>query len=80
MAKTDNGLESQAIAGRRLLEWIELAKRDDCFAHMVPSDLRMILRDLSAARELWKHAYQTLEKTRDELRDLKDEIRSTKSN
>ena len=31
------------IAGRTLNEWFELAQRDDCFAQMVPSDLRAIL-------------------------------------
>lgn len=41
----DDELEpaSPLIAGRTLMEWAELARRDDCFERMVPSDLRMIV-------------------------------------
>jgi hypothetical protein len=35
--------QSNLIAGRSLHEWRELARRDDCFDLMVPSDLRQIL-------------------------------------
>jgi len=41
----DDELEPAAplIAGRTLMEWAELARRDDCFERMVPSDFRMIV-------------------------------------
>lgn len=35
--------EGRPIAGRTPAEWRELARRDDCFDQMVPSDLRAIL-------------------------------------
>lgn len=41
----------EAIAGRCLAEWEKLARRDDCFDAMVPSDLRAILAALRRERE-----------------------------
>ena len=34
---------AKIIAGKTLEEWRELAKQDDCFDHMVPSDLRQLV-------------------------------------
>jgi len=41
-AHKDVGPEEK-VAGRTLSEWAELARRDDCFDQMVPSDLRVLL-------------------------------------
>ncbi|MBO6508744.1 MAG: hypothetical protein JJ979_09755 [Roseibium sp.] len=35
--------KEKRIAGRTLNEWRELARRDDCFERMVPSDLRQLI-------------------------------------
>ena len=35
------------IAGRTLGEWRELARRDACLDHIVPSDLRTILSNIT---------------------------------
>jgi hypothetical protein len=37
---------STDIAGRSLTEWETLAQQDDCFDHMVPSDLRLLIAAL----------------------------------
>lgn len=37
-------MPSDKIAGRTLSQWADLARRDDCFDQMVPSDLRGILQ------------------------------------
>lgn len=38
--------DERTIAGRTLEGWRQLARRDDCFDQMVPSDLRLILAEI----------------------------------
>jgi hypothetical protein len=40
-----------AIAGRSLAEWWELSKRDDCYRHLVPSDLRCLVQALTSSEK-----------------------------
>jgi len=45
------------IAGKTLEEWTELARRDDCFDKMVPSDLRVILGRISDLESALKDSH-----------------------
>lgn len=38
--------DERLIAGRTLEGWRQLARRDDCFDQMVPSDLRLLLAEI----------------------------------
>ncbi|UQS95266.1 hypothetical protein Pam5_50 [Pseudanabaena phage Pam5] len=53
-----------SIAGRTILEWAQLARRDDCFERMVPSDLRQLVglvSDLIDAASMQMAAHDALE-------------------
>lgn len=39
-------IDDKEIAGRKIKEWKQLARQDDCFDQMVPSDLRQLISAL----------------------------------
>lgn len=55
------------IAGRPLIEWLELSTKDDCLEKMVPSDLRALVNRINTLEI-------ALKKTISELKDISEEL------
>jgi hypothetical protein len=44
----------KVVAGKTLAEWEEFSRRDDCLDRMVPSDLRLLVREAISQEEYAK--------------------------
>lgn len=53
------------IAGRTMGEWKALARQDDCFDHLVPSDLRELLQYAEEITSIAKVQHEIIQTIKD---------------